>query len=85
MYWWGTHAGLWNEEKRFTNLPLTKDSTVVYVGANNNGADGNQIMDLFNWYSEILCIHIHTFSMMAAKISQLIVIEFREHYIFTFT
>ena len=43
-------SGLWNEELRFNNLPLTKNSTVVYVGGNIHGADGKQILDLFNWY-----------------------------------
>ena len=46
-------SGLWNEELRFNNLPLTKNSTVVYVGGNIHGADGKQILDLFNWYLSI--------------------------------
>eukprot|EP00090_Calanus_glacialis_P037903 TRINITY_DN6584_c0_g1_i1.p1 TRINITY_DN6584_c0_g1~~TRINITY_DN6584_c0_g1_i1.p1 ORF type:complete len:306 (+),score=88.52 TRINITY_DN6584_c0_g1_i1:173-1090(+) len=48
VHHWIAATGLWNEQHRFTNLSLTKASTVVYVGANNNGADGKQIMDLFN-------------------------------------
>ena len=44
-------SGLWNEDSMFTNLSLTKASTVVYVGANNMGADGKRLMDMFNWYN----------------------------------
>jgi len=39
---------LWNQEYRFINMTLDKDSTVVYVGANTWGGDGKQIMDMFN-------------------------------------
>ena len=41
--------GLWNEESRFVNLPLDKESMIVYVGANNHGADGKKLLDMFNW------------------------------------
>ena len=44
-----TERGLWNEEQRFVNLPLTKDSVVMYVGANTEGRDGKTIMDMFGW------------------------------------
>ena len=40
---------LWNQEYRFINMSLDKESTVVYVGANIWGGDGKQIMDMFNW------------------------------------
>jgi len=39
---------IWNQEYRFINMSLDKDSTVVYVGANTWGGDGKQIMDMFN-------------------------------------
>lgn len=39
---------LWNQEYRFINMSLDKESTVVYVGANIWGGDGKQIMDMFN-------------------------------------
>jgi len=48
VHHYSAHTGLWNEELRFNNLPLTKNSTVVYVGGNIHGADGKQILDLFN-------------------------------------
>ena len=38
---------MWNEEQRFVSLPLTKESVVVYVGANTEGRDGKTIMDMF--------------------------------------
>ena len=41
--------GLWNENSRFVNLPLNKESLVVYVGANNKGADGKTLLEMFNW------------------------------------
>ena len=47
------YLGLWNEEQRFVSLPLTKDSVVVYVGANTEGRDGKTIMDMFGWSVDI--------------------------------
>ena len=40
---------IWNQEYRFINLSLDKESTVVYVGANTWGGDGKELMDMFNW------------------------------------
>jgi len=48
VHHWLAQTGLWNEDSRFNNLPLSKASTVVYVGANNMGADGKRLMDMFN-------------------------------------
>ena len=42
-----TERGLWNEEERFVNLELSKDSMVMYVGANTEGRDGKILMDMF--------------------------------------
>ena len=44
-----TERGLWNEGQRFANLPLTKDSVVMYVGANTEGRDGKTILDMVGW------------------------------------
>ena len=44
-----TERGLWNEEKRFVNLQLSKESIVMYVGANTEGRDGKTILDMFGW------------------------------------
>merc|ERR1719369_1855277 len=48
VHHWLAETGLWNEDSRFLNLPLEKDSMVVYVGANNKGADGKTLLDMFN-------------------------------------
>jgi len=48
VHHWLAETGLWNEDSRFLNLPLDKDSMVVYVGANNKGADGKTLLDMFN-------------------------------------
>ena len=42
-----TERGLWNEKERFVNLELSKDSMVMYVGANTKGRDGKILMDMF--------------------------------------
>ena len=42
-----TERGLWNEKERFVYLELSKDSMVMYVGANTKGRDGKILMDMF--------------------------------------
>ena len=41
-----TGRGLWNEEERFRNLNLAPGTTILYPGANTDGADGFSLMKL---------------------------------------